>query len=343
MWRLFNWLKPKIPASVPETAPPLDTKPDAPDGPDPDNQPSHSALDQLENHLFCWLLDAGPATIERDTPMTPVVLTALADQLRSGALNELPRQPNVLPMLLRALTHEDVSRKELAEIILADPALTDQLLHMSNSPFFRPGEHLIETVEQAIFRLGLDGVRSVAAAAVMRPMMTARNSHEALFAQRVWRWGLACARSAELIANARGDDGNAFFLVGLIPAMAHLTLYREVVRLYRERQDGAAPEPAVIHAALRANDWTVTRLLAVAWNLPPRYQAHLLSTERPVRGRTHTPLNDGMILGTREVLRDAHQRNLPEDVLVEALALAPDEFERIRALLLNMLRDAQRT
>lgn len=338
MWRLFNWFKPKEAHSsaMPRREPGL-LNPARPNADTVDE--THAALQQLEGHLFCWLLEASPAQIECDTPNSPAIIQALEQRIADNALMELPRQPAVLPMLIRALADEHVSRHELTRIVLADPALTDQLLHVANSPFFLPGEQHIESVEHAVFMLGINGVRSVASAAVLRPMMTARNSQEALFAQRVWRWGLACARSAELIANARGADGNTFFMVGLLPALAYITIRREIARLYKSECPGTELEPAVIRTALRRSDWATAQMIATKWDLPPRYHAFLLTAERPATQSEHTPLNDGMILGTREVLRQAHQRNLPEEQLVKALHMDRQQFQTIRAALLNMLRD----
>ncbi|WP_349558130.1 HDOD domain-containing protein [Marinobacter sp. NFXS9] len=268
MWRLFQWIKAKT-ATPEETLRPGSGLLNAV-GTDPaDAEQTRDALTQLEGHLFCWLLNASPAELERDTPNAPMVLAQLQTRLDNGRLMELPRQPAVLPMLMRALSAEDISRHELAGIILGDPALTEQLLHVANSPFFRPSDQPIESVEHAIFLLGLDGVRSVAAAAVMRPMMTARSNQEALFTQRVWRWGLSCARSAELIARSQGADGNAFFLVSLVPALTYITLRREVTRIYRSQNQAGLPEPAIIRTALHTHEWDVARLLSARWDLPP--------------------------------------------------------------------------
>lgn len=343
MWRLLSWLKPKDKKSTRQPAPAPDPgllNAARPDPASADN--TQQGLRQLERHLFGWLLDATPAQLEEQSPDTDDVLAELTRRLDAESLTELPRQPSVLPKLMRTLANEGANRQELTDIILSDPALTVQLLHVANSPFFRPGEQQIESVDHAVFLLGLDGIRNVAAASVMRPMMTARNSQEALFAQRVWRWGLACARAAELIAKAQGAGGNDFFMIGLIPALAYITLRREVVRLYRAENAGATPHPSILLAALRKNDWRVAQMIATRWDMPPRFHAHLMTAERPAISSAHTPLNDGIILGTREVLRQAHQRNLPEEKLAQALHLSGPDFERIRGALLGMLEDAQR-
>ncbi|MGM0766576.1 MAG: HDOD domain-containing protein [Pseudomonadota bacterium] len=299
-------------------------------------------LQHLEEHLFCWLLDSPPSALRVDTPRIAATLDQLGERLSTSSIEELPRRPMTLPMLMRALSDESSDRQRLSDIILSDPSLTDQLLQIANSPYFRPGDQTIESVDQAIFVLGIDGIRNVISAAVMRPMMVARNSREALFAQRVWRWGLACARSAELIARLQGQDTSAYFMVGLLPALSYITLRRELQRIYRSRSAGAEPEPAVIRQALTRFQWGTSQLLANEWNLPPQYHAYLLAAERPAPAQKHTPLNDGIIVGTREVLRHAHQRNMAEDNLLSVIRLDNDQLGKVRTTLLHMLEGGNR-
>ncbi|MDX1799356.1 MAG: HDOD domain-containing protein [Marinobacter sp.] len=297
------------------------------------------ALHRLEENLFCWLLSATPSQLEQPSENARQVLTELSERVKAGKLDELPRQPLTLPTLMRALSDETTGRHELTQIILRDPALTDQILSVANSPYFRPTEQSIDSVDQAIFLLGMDGIRSVISATILRPMLAARNSSEALFAQRVWRWGMVCARAAEQISRLQGGDTSAFFMVALLPAMAYMTLRREVQRIYRARIPGVETEPQVVRQALEQFDWATTQLLAKDWNLPPRYHAHLFSAERPAPRAESTPLNDGIILGTREVLRQSHQRNLAEEDLRKLLRLDERQFATVRGHLLAMLRD----
>lgn len=302
----------------------------------PDLEP---ALDKLEEHLFTWILDTNPAQLEKPGIYGNLVLQELETRIVEGQLDEFPRQPLTLPRLLRALSDDNIDRSKLSKIILGDAALTDQLLQVVNSPFFRAGEQTIESVDQAIFIIGIDGIRSVISASLLRPMLAARHSSEALFAQRVWRWGLTCARSAEMIARVHGQDTNAFFMVGLLPALSYMTLRREVQNIYRARLPLVEVEPQVIREALKRYDWKTAQLLADDWALPPRFIAQLLTAERPTPGEQHTPLNDGIILGTREVLRHAHQRNLSEEELRQAVQLTDQEFDRVRPAIAAMLKD----
>lgn len=294
---------------------------------------------QLEEHLFCWLLDAEPTELRNNLNSAAVTLGELLERLTSQHMEELPRQPLSLPMLMRALSDEATGRQELTDIILRDPALTDQLLQVANSPYFRTSEHTIESVDQAVFMLGVNGIRNVISAAIMRPMMAARNSREALFAQRVWRWGLACARASEQVGRLRGADTSPLFMVGLLPALGYLTVYRELQRICKVLPDSPPPSPALIRHALARYQWMVCQLLANEWNLPPSYHALLMTAERPIPGKPHTPLADGMVIGTREVLRQARQRNLSEEDLGRIVQLSPDQISGIHALIKSMLQN----
>ena len=296
-------------------------------------------LHRLDDYLFGWLLEqdyhqlVAPAVLDSDLEQRLNALIAEDD------LASLPRQPRVLPQLMSAVGNPSITRPQLTEIILADPALTDQMLKEANSPFFRPSDQAITSVDHAIFMLGVDGIRNVIAAAVMRPMMAARSHSEAHFAHCSWRWGLSCARAAELIArDIPNEDANSYFMTGLMPALAYLTLFREINRLHSERHGGRKATPQTLYYLIARNCWEVSLMLAEQWALPPRYHALLLAAQRPSPVAEHTPLNDGIILGTREVLRAASQRNLPEDILRSLLRIAPDRFPALRQQLVELLR-----
>ena len=301
-------------------------------------------IGQLEGNLFAWLLETEPKKLDAapsERAAFEPALEALEERIATGKLEELPRQPGTLPLLLKALSAETTERRQISRIILSDPVLTEHLLQIVNSPFFRYNQNRIESVDQAVFVLGLNGIRSVAAAAMMRPMMSARNSREALFAQRAWRWTLTCARATEMIAKLRGQNTSAYFVVGLMPGLAYLTIRREMVRITRTLDSSADPSPALIRAAITRYQWHVCQVLANTWNLPPKYHAWLLSAERPAPGQPHSPMTDGLLLGSREILRHAHQRNLPERELYEILHLPPEDITRVRTSLVDMLEEGK--
>jgi HD-like signal output (HDOD) protein len=303
----------------------------------------HSPVaEALRQHLFCWLLDTRPQTLGADLEDAEAMIDAMSKRLRAGKLSELPRQPMSLPMLMSALSDDTTTRQDLGNIILRDPALTDQLLRVANSPFFRPDKNIIETVDQAIFMLGMEGIRSVVSAALMRPMISARNGQEATFTARTWRWGMACARAAETIARLQGKDASIYFIAGLLPALARITLYRETHRMIPADADGKLPKPkpAALHQIMVHYQWPVARLIARTWGLSDRYQG-LLHRPGSSRGSDDSALSDGIVIGTREVLRHGRQRNLAEDDLPALVQLSTGEIQQVQAALKPMLEDTE--
>lgn len=294
---------------------------------------------QLEENLFCWLLDTGPANLRAESTSSDSVLQELEYRLANNKMEELPRQPMTIPMLMKALSDESGDRHKLSQIILGDPSLTDQILQVANSPYFRAGDHTIESVDQAVFILGMDGIRNVIAAAVMRPMMAARNSREALFSQRAWRWGITCARAAEFIARFQNEDASAHFTVGLLPALAYITIRRELQQICRAQRSGEEPDVVLIRNALARYQWVACQLIAKEWSLPPKYHAYLMAAERPAPDQEQTTLIDGMVIGSREVLRHAHQRNLPEEDLEKIVGLSAEQIGRVRTALKAVLSE----
>jgi len=308
-----------------------------------DDTAHQSQMQQLEEYLFSWLLDSTPAALQRDLDAQDrAILELLGQRVKHQSLEELPRQPMTLPMLTRAMSDEKTDRKALAKIILSDPALTDQLLHVANSPLFHTGDKPIDSVDQAVFRLGMNGIRNVISAAVMRPMMAARNSREALFAQRSWRWGLTCARASELAGRLKEKDGSIYFMAGLLPSLAYITLRRELIRICRASNRPSEPSPNLIYRALSQYQWATAQVLANEWKLSPTYHAKLMEAERPAPKKTHSPLNDGIIIGTREILRHAHQRNMAEKEVLNLIHISPEQFTRIRRVILDSIEAGSR-
>jgi HD-like signal output (HDOD) protein len=311
-------------------------------------QTEHEPADELptnnlEENLFCWLLDAPPLKLNKELDSKDVAaLDTLKQRVRRQTLEELPRKPMTLPSLTRAIADDKAGRKGLADIILGDPALTDQILHVANSPMFRVGDKSIESVDQAVFLLGLNGIRNVISAAVMRPMMAARNSREAQFAQKVWRWGLTCARAAEMVARLEKKDGSSYFMTGLMPALSYITLQRELVRICRAADPAVEPSPGLSHKALSRFQWATAQVLASEWQLPPEYHARLMEAERPTPDQTHAPLNDGIIIGTREILRHANQPNMAEDEVLKLVHIRPEHLAQIQRAILDSAKAGSR-
>ena len=81
---------------------------------------------------------------------------AVADTLQTVASDpkHAPRRPLLLPELVRAVNDSDTTRRELAQIIVRDPALVGSLLKLANSPSTGRGSQPVESFERALAVLG---------------------------------------------------------------------------------------------------------------------------------------------------------------------------------------------
>lgn len=296
----------------------------------------------LQESLFSWLLDVEPEQLEQTDKHAEEIITQLDSLISSGHLEELPRQPLILPMLLKTLAKDNTNRDEVVTIILRDPALTDRVLKAANSPYFRVGSQHIESVDQAVFMMGNEGIRNVVLASIMRPLLAPRESGERQFSERVWQWGMVCGRSAESIARLNGSDGGALFLLGLLPALSFVILRQQTQLLYRDRCGKQTLPPSLLYAVIRRFSWATAQLVAQKWSLPPNFRSHLMSVKRPTPENRSTPLNDGILLATREVLQHAHQPNLTEQQLSQVLPLEDSQLHRIQGVIAKMLEDNER-
>ena len=287
-------------------------------------------LRPLEESLFCWLLSAESSTLHKGDPGSAKLEQKLIRRLRHSGLEEVPRRPSVLPRLMSAIGQADSRRGEITGIILSDSSLTAQVLETANTPQFGLREQNISSVEQAVFVLGEEGLHNVVSTAVMKPLMSARNNQEAAFVSRAWRWGLACARASELIARNREGHAQGYFLVALLPALAYITLFRESRKLLGQHGTPERPSPALIHQMLTSLGWETVQSIAALWDLPAQSHAWLLAAERPPADSRDRPLNEGLILGTREVLRHAHRASLSDEALQSAVNMSPQMLDPIQ-------------
>lgn len=75
-------------------------------------------------------------------------------------IDVLPTPPSVLRAMVSALDAPDADARKVAAVIESDIALTTKLLQLVNSAFFMDGKR-VESVHEAVVRVGLNAVRSI--------------------------------------------------------------------------------------------------------------------------------------------------------------------------------------
>ncbi|MEQ6884828.1 HDOD domain-containing protein [Salicola sp. Rm-C-2C1-2] len=282
--------------------------------------------------LHAWLM--GRQGIDHGEHSIPerAMLTELRHRIRDRRLSQIPLQPRVLPLLIRALGDERQSHRDIASIIVDEPALTDELLRVVNRSRGQSIDaHSIESVEQAVLMVGFEGVRRAVSEAVMRPVMQSASRPGAGFARNVWHWGLLCANACDLLGQQQRDVGSDLFMIGLMPSLAYLSIYRELESIAQDQSGNQPVPPPVLSEALYRETGRMLERLVGAWQLPSRYGDHLRELHETPLGCARSTLSRGMILGTGEALRGAGRRTLLQKELVTVTDLEHRQLEHVQA------------
>jgi HD-like signal output (HDOD) protein len=327
---LFSRARPPASAAPPPTAPRAPA-PEPPARAEPQTSAALSAptifrrLQEMGFRESIAAPEQAPAGLEAEVA---AVLESVATQPRYA-----PRRPLLLPQLLRAVNDDQVSRRELAQIIARDPALAGSLLKLANSAFFRVDERPVESIDRAVALLGTDGIRSLVAAVLVQPVFQLAATQFPHFPELVWEYTYRAASAAEAHAAIVEDsDPFAAQLLGLTMGLGSIVVFRVALDQYAARS--VAPQAAVIARLLDAHAAAVARRIAASWELSDRILSaladqipgevpHLVSS----LGRS---LYFGRLIGALAVLRA--NEGVSDEVAKASMMAAgasSSQFERI--------------
>ena len=168
--------------------------------------------------LLSWLLDCAPAT---DTPISLAEHHALDALDKTLALPELPdnllpRAAALIPQLIALLRQTSLSTSAIAERISRDPVLAAEVMRLASSPYYRvQGE--VRDLQQAIMLIGLQGLQTVIARVVLKPIYRAAPGPlSARAALRMWDHSEALARHTAILAGPAGESVFDAYLAGML-------------------------------------------------------------------------------------------------------------------------------
>jgi len=179
--------------------------------------------------------------------------------------------PTLSLRILNLVASPNADVSEMARLISADPALSAGILTVANSVFHR-GLSEIETVRDAVTRLGLDEVGRVAGALSARSLFNPRLKLELQafgpgFAA-LYRRAIAIATGAAALAMRTGARSDRAYLGGLLHDVGRTVALRAVADLAREGQLGLEPSDPRIERAVDRVHVDVGAEVHQEWQLP---------------------------------------------------------------------------
>lgn len=189
----------------------------------------------------------------------------------------IPRRPSLLPKLLATVNDNEASFTEMARIIAQDPALTGNLLRIANSPLYRVSSLPVESIERAVTLVGVRGIRSIIAVALLQPVMTSGSGLYSRFPELVWEHTLYSAMAAESHATQL-EKAEPFLaqLCGLLYGLSAIVVFR-IVRDQFAAYPHLHGDPGSYARLLETWVAPTAGRIAVSWELSPRVQYALES------------------------------------------------------------------
>lgn len=224
--------------------------------------------DWIAQEFFHWLLQTKSSERTACAEASEWRKVERLDQWINSSSSQdrlMPYSASVVPKLLARLRQDGHSSTELAQQVQHDMALATDVMRMANSVYYRRSSQVL-TLNSAILMIGDDGLRSVIARAMIKPIFTASgNGLVTRSAQRLWGHVENKAQRCAVMAKGEGLDPFMAYLAGLVHDAAWVATFRGLDKIH----DDGAPwcfDSALIDALLQRRD-RLFGLLAVRWQL----------------------------------------------------------------------------
>ncbi|HEY1799515.1 MAG TPA: HDOD domain-containing protein [Terriglobales bacterium] len=185
------------------------------------------------------------------------------------SLLRLPPFPPLALQVMRMVSRDDVSMKELSELISADQVFASEILMIANSPLYQSSRE-ITSILQATTLLGLERMKGLTVMVGVRAYLGDWFNLPSLRA--CWRHSVACALIAEKLAAAAHMDRDVCYTAGLIHDIGRLGLAALYPMPYSRFLEATEKNPCDILQRERelfsCDHCEAGRHLVEAWKLP---------------------------------------------------------------------------
>ncbi len=200
---------------------------------------------------------------------------------REAVCDALPRLPDVLPKLMKALRDERASWEEIARVVGQDALLVAEVLRLANSPCFRVAAK-ITCLEQVVMQLGLVGLREVVITVSLKPIMKLEGGHYYQHVGRkIWPQSLAAAVACRSLAQSLGGSRFEAYVAGLVHNVGMVLVVQTLQAL---SQGTEAPRSIQFRKRIQQSVKRLSCLVARQWELPAESVAALQDQVEPTAG-----------------------------------------------------------
>lgn len=156
---------------------------------------------------------------------------------------DLPVLSAVAQQALQLINNDNVTNRQIEDLIRQDPSLTQRLLTTANSPFYS-GKYEIKSIADSITRMGLRQLRNIVLVAATGELF---QDDDPMF-QAFWKHSIATAiASHEIAGRVAGANPEEAFIAGMLHDVGKVVVYRQHPDVYGEAINDAKNERRRLH------------------------------------------------------------------------------------------------
>ncbi len=167
---------------------------------------------------------------------------------------------------------EDPDIQKIGAIIRTDPTLTSEVLKIANSPFYR-GLEEVETLREAVLRLGQTEVVNIVMAVIHKANFKSRDPIIKQYQARLWNHSVACALGTLWTSKHLSMAGLVprAFIAGLLHDMGKLYLLTALEKIMHDKEINFKPGGGMIGKILDKLHTEHGYNLLIRWHIPDTY------------------------------------------------------------------------
>lgn len=135
-------------------------------------------------------------------------------------VKQLPVLPILLLELMESFSDQETKVEDIAKKVAMDQAISAKVIRMANSAIYRRGKE-VESIEQAVIRLGFNQVRSVVVAATLSNVFPDAPGFDK---QKFWNDTFITASIAKMLAKHTKVNSETAFTCGMMHNIGELLL-----------------------------------------------------------------------------------------------------------------------
>lgn len=262
------------------------------------------------------------------------LIDEIVNRFRKGEIN-IPTYPEINIKLAR-LIGEDAPLAKITELLKQDMSIVSNLIRLSNSAAYSGGKK-IQTLDQAIYQLGLKQTQNVVEIISNRAFYTNKNMNYPKLLKAIWKHSIACAHAAAILGRKlRHSSPEELFTMGLLHDIGFLLLLQVISELENSNNFDVVIEKDSLLDFLKTHHGSFGKALLHRWKFPEQFalvamcHENLDAAEEPSRELMMIHFANLLVESMGYGLEDPEEIDLENTPSAKSLSLNSDAITGIK-------------